>query len=228
MKSPERLAALKKLIKEHERNPNVLRPTQSRLRWLGQAVPLLNFNPVLHENAMSAADILARPNFSSNMYEQMEGRILLIVQQGITELEHDLTPQLGATAPEHSGTHGSAISFAGSTIGILNTGVFQNTGNLAVSVDKLAASGQPELAEALKRLAEAITTSGELTPGSRADALEQLDELGRQAISSPEKRAKISVIRAVFQSLATTLSAAGGLAEVWSTWGTTIRKFFGL
>lgn len=227
MKSSQRLAALKELIKEHEHNPNILRPTQSRLRWLGQAVPLLNFNPSLHENAMSAADILARPNFSSNMYEQMEGRILLIVQQGITELEHNLTPQLGATTPEHSETYGTTISFAGSTIGILNTGEIKTAGNLTVSIDRLAASGQQDLAEALKCLTEAIAKSHELTLSIRAEALEQLDELGRQATISPDKRAKPSVLRAVFQGLATTLGAAGGLAEVWSTWGTIIRKFFG-
>lgn len=92
MTTPERLAALKGLIGEHERDRNILRPTDSRLRWLGQAVPLLNFSPTLHENAVVAADILARPGFSSSAYNQAEGRMLLLVRQGITELEHGLTP----------------------------------------------------------------------------------------------------------------------------------------
>jgi predicted nucleotide-binding protein len=86
----ERLAALKGLIGEHEHDSNILRTRDSRLRWLGQAVPLLNFSPTLHQNAMAAGDVLARPGFSSSMYEQMEGRILLLVRQGITELEHGL------------------------------------------------------------------------------------------------------------------------------------------
>ena len=91
MTQPERLAALKVLIEEHERDRNILRPTPSRLRWLGQVVPLLSFSPTLHGNAMVTADILARPGFSSSAYEQAEGRILLLVRQGIMELEHGLT-----------------------------------------------------------------------------------------------------------------------------------------
>ena len=92
MTPSERLTALKELIGEHERDRNILRPMDSRLRWLGQVVPLLSFSPTLHGNAVVAADILARPGFSSNAYEQSEGRILLLVRQGITELEHGLTP----------------------------------------------------------------------------------------------------------------------------------------
>lgn len=93
MTSSERLAAIKELVEEHGRNRNVLRLMESRLRWLGQAVPLLSFSPTLYQNALAAADILARPNFSSSMYEQMEGRMLLLMRQGITELEHGLTVQ---------------------------------------------------------------------------------------------------------------------------------------
>ncbi len=99
MTTPERAAALKGLIGEHERDRNILRPTDSRLRWLGQAVPLLSFSPTLHGKALDAADVLARRGFSSSTYEQMEGRVLLLVRQGITELEHGLTP---SEAPDES------------------------------------------------------------------------------------------------------------------------------
>ena len=92
MKQPERLSALKELVAEHEHNRNVLRVTESRLRWLGKVVPLLNFNPTLYDNAMTTADLFARPGFSQKKYELLESRILLLARQGVTELEHDLTP----------------------------------------------------------------------------------------------------------------------------------------
>lgn len=92
MTNVERKNALSELLEQHARDPKILRPIESRLRWLGEVVPLLSFSPVLHQNAQAAADVLAQPNFSSDMYEQMEGRILLSLRQGVTELTYDLTP----------------------------------------------------------------------------------------------------------------------------------------
>jgi hypothetical protein len=91
MTSSQRESALRELLSQHEADSNILRPMSSRLKWLGEAVPLLNFNPTLHAAALEAADILSRPGFSSSMYSQMEGRILLLVRQAITELKHNLS-----------------------------------------------------------------------------------------------------------------------------------------
>lgn len=91
MNAAQREKALSELLSQHEKDPNILRPMTSRLRWLGEAVPLLNFNSTLHSNALQAADILSRPGFSNSMYSQMEGRILLLVRQAVTELKHNLT-----------------------------------------------------------------------------------------------------------------------------------------
>ncbi len=92
MTNIERKNALSELLDQHARDPEILHPMESRLRWLSDAVPLLSFSPTLHQNAQATADVLAQPNFSSDMYERMESRILLLVRQGVTELTHGLTP----------------------------------------------------------------------------------------------------------------------------------------
>lgn len=55
-------------------------------------MPLLSFSATLHQNAMAAADLFVRPGFSPNHYDQTEARIMLLVRQAITELQHGLTP----------------------------------------------------------------------------------------------------------------------------------------
>ncbi|HOW80783.1 MAG TPA: hypothetical protein PK406_15170, partial [Verrucomicrobiota bacterium] len=100
--------------------------------------------------------------------------------------------------------------------------------SIEVHVQSLSAAGHSDAAVALKSLAEATATSAELSQQARIEALEQLDELARQAAVAPEHRSKVGVLSALFHGLATTLSAAGGTAEVWSTWGNVIKKFLGL
>jgi hypothetical protein len=41
------------------------------------------------------------------------------------------------------------------------------------------------------------------------------------------ERAKSAVIKSIAAGVGGSLSAAGGLAEVWSTWGPAIRAYFG-
>ncbi len=64
---------------------------EERRNILSEIVSLLNYNPVLHSHAVTAADILSQPHFSNNLYERLEGRIDLIVGEAIAELEKGLT-----------------------------------------------------------------------------------------------------------------------------------------
>ncbi|MDZ7337362.1 MAG: hypothetical protein ONB30_02345 [candidate division KSB1 bacterium] len=114
-----------------------------------------------------------------------------------------------------------------STLGVLNTGEIENVHSISVNVSTLSDSGFPEVANALKILTEAIADSQEIASAQRAELLEQIEELSSQAARKPGERTKAGVIKAILTSLATTLSAAGGLAEVWSTWGPVVTRFFG-
>lgn len=67
----------------------------------------------------------------------------------------------------------------------------------------------------------------EITDEQRTELLDQLDELSTQAAIPQNKRVKPGVTKAILTGLATGMSAAGGLAEMWSTWSPAIRTFFG-
>lgn len=100
--------------------------------------------------------------------------------------------------------------------------------NININVSSLVQSGDTEIAEAIRRITDAIAESKDITNDQRTELLDQVEELSIQASLPAENRAKTAIIKSVFTGLATSISTAGGLAEVWSTWGQTIRTFFGL
>ena len=120
------------------------------------------------------------------------------------------------------------IEISGSTVGMLNTGEIKQVETISVNVSTLANSDQSQqIAEAIKNLAETVTTSQEISEQERTEILEQLGLLSEQATLAPTER-KAGLIKPTLTALATTLSAFGGLAEIWSTWGTPIKAFFGV
>src|SRR6266705_3736283 len=209
MTNGQRLEKLRRL-KETLRDSSFRSSIQARRDCLAQIVPLLNFSEVYYANAVPIADFLGRPGFSSNMYEQTFARMDSLVGQAIVELEHDLTPQI----PPADGQATPIIQITGN-VGILNTG---QIGSIQLQITSLATSGHSEMAEALKYLTEAVAQNGNLSPEAKTEILDQLNELGRQAATSPDQRAKFGIIKAIFQSLAASLTVAGNLAQVWSTW----------
>jgi hypothetical protein len=118
----------------------------------------------------------------------------------------------------------NGINISNSNIGILNTGEIEDIQSISVNIK----SGTHEVAEAIKQITGAVSKSPDLAAPIRSMVLEQLEELSKQALIPIENRSKPGIIKAIISTLATTLSAAGGLAEVWSTWGPAIQKFFGL
>lgn len=131
-------------------------------------------------------------------------------------------------------THGlrlggtTVINISNSTIGILNTGEIQDIDSISVNISSLAQGGHVQVADAIKHLTEAVAGTQTLAPPQRADALDILQELSRQAILPADERAKPGVLRAMFDVLTSSLGAAGGVAAVWQTWGSAIKAFFGV
>lgn len=116
------------------------------------------------------------------------------------------------------------IDVTNSQIGTLNLGTI--VGDVE---NHLSAIGGPEAEEgreALHRLAQAVIDQENLTDGSRRELLEQIDLLAEEAARPPERR-RSAVARSILAGLAASLSAAGGLAEVWAAAGPTLVHFFG-
>ena len=125
------------------------------------------------------------------------------------------------------GYHNNA-TITGGTFGILNTGEMKRIESIEVNVSTLANSDQSQqVAEALKHLTEAVAESKEITSEQKDETLEQLELLSEQAILPAPER-KTGLIKPTLGVLSTTFSAGGGLAEIWNTWGTPIKAFFGV
>lgn len=90
MTNDERLAELRR---QHSllRSPQFRISVQGRRDILSAIVPLLNFNDTYYANAVPIADVLGRPGFSSNFYDQAFAQIDSIVSQAIAELQHGIT-----------------------------------------------------------------------------------------------------------------------------------------
>ena len=119
------------------------------------------------------------------------------------------------------------ISISNSQIGNLNLGEQKSIESISVNISNLEQTGNKEVAEAIRKLTEAVGSSDTLDEESRRTVIDQLEELSRQALLPENERAKTGVIKALLTGVAGTLAAAGSLAQVWSTWGTPIRVFFG-
>ena len=115
-----------------------------------------------------------------------------------------------------------------SQVGILSSGQIQHVKSITANISHLQESGSNNIAEAIEKLTQAVTESRKLQDQDKTIVLEQLEELSKQAVLAPDQRAKTGVLKAVANGIATTLGAAGGLAEVWSTWGPVVMRFFNL
>ena len=111
-----------------------------------------------------------------------------------------------------------------SQVGVLNTGKMQAK-SITTGISTLTDSNQYQIAEALKSLTEAVKASQDISSQQRTEILEQLEILSTQATLAPTER-KAGLIKPILLALSTALSAGGGLAEIWSTWGNMIESFF--
>ncbi len=118
------------------------------------------------------------------------------------------------------------INVSNSTIGVLNTGEIQSIQSISINIQKLNESGAKEFSDAIKMVTEAVSECSGLEDNERSETLEQLEELSYQALLQPDMRVKQGVLKGIFTTMSATLSAAGGVAAVWSTWGPVIRQFF--
>ena len=113
-----------------------------------------------------------------------------------------------------------------SSVGVFNSGSMNNIQSISINIKGLEESGMKEIAQAIRELAEVVDKSLVISEHQRKEILEQINELSKQANLPPDKRLATSVIKSVFISLGSTIGTVAGIAQIWSTWGPVISKFF--
>jgi hypothetical protein len=98
--------------------------------------------------------------------------------------------------------------------------------DLVNAVTGLQQSGQVDMSQALKYLAERAL-SCEVLPQARQEIIENLVFVGQQAQMLPEKR-KRGVVRAALAYVKHVMQTVEPLNEAWLTFGRTIENFFHL
>jgi uncharacterized Zn finger protein (UPF0148 family) len=122
---------------------------------------------------------------------------------------------------------GLTITVSNSNVGVINTGDMENIKSISMNIHTLVKSDNVEVAQAFNKLSNAIATSNEFTSAQRSELIELLKELAKEAGKKPNERLGKAPIKAIFSSLATGIGMAGGLSEIWSTWGSIVSRFFG-
>jgi hypothetical protein len=120
------------------------------------------------------------------------------------------------------------ISITNSNVGNVNMG--EQLGAVNASVQVLSAKpdqASKDMASALKDLTESVHKDTELSPEQKKEALELLAEVANQSQVSPEKRSK-GVIKGIVSALATVLTNAKTVSDLWVKWGATVSGFFQL
>jgi hypothetical protein len=103
----------------------------------------------------------------------------------------------------------------------------QIQGDFINAYNYIASVGDSKVAEALRHLTKGVAESDEISEEEKAELIQQLAELSRQAALPSDNRSSQGVLKAILASVKSVIGTASGLATVWSTWGETISKFFG-
>ena len=104
----------------------------------------------------------------------------------------------------------------------------QIQGDFISTLNYIATVEDIEVAQALRYLADEVVASDELPEETKVELIQQLKELSRQAALPSKNRSSRGVLKAILASIASGIGLASGLTTVWSTWGETISRFFGL
>lgn len=104
----------------------------------------------------------------------------------------------------------------------------QIQGDFISTLNYIATVEDIEVGQALRYLTDEVVASDELPEETKVELIQQLKELSRQAALPSKNRSSRGVLKAILASIASGIGLASGLTTVWSTWGETISKFFGL
>jgi hypothetical protein len=103
------------------------------------------------------------------------------------------------------------ISVEKSNIGTINTGTIQSLDNDITIINE---QNQPELADGLKNLTEAVFHNKELNEENRKEIIESLSFIADQ-ISKPKQERKSTIIKTLFERIPALLLTANGLITLW-------------
>ena len=106
------------------------------------------------------------------------------------------------------------IHVSNSVVGTINTG---SIGTVDQSITALTNVGEPELAEAVKTLSEAILQSSDLTPNQKNELIESLSVISKEA-AAPKEAKRSTVALSLLEKAAKITLAANDITDLCQKW----------
>ncbi len=138
------------------------------------------------------------------------------------------TPPIGPRFPPRprpvqiEGVKLNHINVTNSVVGTINTG---SIGVVDQSISALIQGGEPELANAVKELSQAIIKSGDLGANQKNELMEILSVIAAEAASPKESR-RGSVVKALLDRAKQITALAGDITDVCQKWWPVIAAAF--
>lgn len=127
-------------------------------------------------------------------------------------------------------TEMASINISGGNV-VLNSGQIEKVEQINTTIERLEKSGEKdkqEVAVALKNLTAAVKMHSEISENIRTEILDQLGDISKQADEPPESRIAKGTIKGILTNLEIVMNTISHLSVIWSTWGPTISRFFGV
>ncbi|WP_072762064.1 hypothetical protein [Rhodanobacter sp. OK091] len=116
------------------------------------------------------------------------------------------------------------ISVNNSVVGTINTG---SIGSVDQSISALVQIGEPNLAEAIKALSEAILQSGDLTRNQKNELVETISVVAKEAATPPESR-RNTVALSLLEKASKITGIANDITDVCQKWWPVLAAAFAL
>lgn len=114
------------------------------------------------------------------------------------------------------------IHVSNSIVGTINTG---SIGTVDQSITALTQVGEPELAEAVKSLSEAILQSGDLTRNQKNELIESLSVISKEA-AAPKEARQSTVALSLLEKAAKITSVANDITDICKKWWPVLAAAF--
>ncbi len=109
-----------------------------------------------------------------------------------------------------------------SVVGTINTG---SIGTVDQSISAIIQLGEPELAEAIKSLSEAILGSNDLTQNQKNEIIESLSVISKEA-ASPKEVKQNTVALSLLEKVMKTTSIATDIVDICQKWWPVLLSAF--
>jgi hypothetical protein len=114
------------------------------------------------------------------------------------------------------------ISVNNSVVGTINTG---SIGTVDQSITALVQTGEPQLAEAIKSLSEAILQSGDLTRNQKNELIESLSVIAKEA-ATPKEARRNTVALALLEKAMKVTEIANDITDICQKWWPVLLSAF--